>query len=189
MVSHWTSMCLSFCRSRRWLGVAKVLCILHHRGVQLRLAYSWARPAIFVAGKVEGECFYFFCFYTFIPVYIFSLSLSFISSTGTIFSISFLPFSGRWHKMTHKGWHVVRPQLNKICPSVSCTSLRLSICISFPYDNLSKHQWNFTKLGMCIDIVEIWFEIANGQISSKFEGSYLPETSIFFFSDDKLCKC
>ena len=24
----------------------------------------------------------------------------------------------------------------------------------FP-DNLSKHQWIFTKLGMCIDIVEI----------------------------------
>ena len=30
----------------------------------------------------------------------------------------------------------------------------------FPDDNLSKHQWLFTKLGMCIDIVEIWFGIA-----------------------------
>ena len=28
-----------------------------HRGVQLILAYSWARPAIPVAGKVERECF------------------------------------------------------------------------------------------------------------------------------------
>ena len=26
---------------------------------------------------------------------------------------------------------------------------------SFQDDNLSKHQWIFTKLGMCIDIVEI----------------------------------
>ena len=26
----------------------------------------------------------------------------------------------------------------------------------------------FTKLGMCIDIVKIWFGIANGQISSNF---------------------
>ena len=34
----------------------------------------------------------------------------------------------------------------------------------FPDDNLSKHQWIFTKLGTCIDIVEIWFGIANGQI-------------------------
>ena len=33
---------------------------------------------------------------------------------------------------------------------------------SFPDDNLSKYQWIFAKLGMCIDIVEIWFGIANG---------------------------
>ena len=32
----------------------------------------------------------------------------------------------------------------------------------FPDDNWSKHQQIFTKLGMCIDIVEIWFGIANG---------------------------
>ena len=30
-------------------------------------------------------------------------------------------------------------------------------------DNLSKCQWIFTKLSMCIDIVEIWFRIADGQ--------------------------
>ena len=43
----------------------------------------------------------------------------------------------------------------------------------FPDDSLSKHQWIFTKLGMCIDIVEIWFGIVNGQISSMFD-SFLP---------------
>ena len=32
-----------------------------------------------------------------------------------------------------------------------------------------KHQWIFTKVGMCIDTVEIWFGIANGQISSNFD--------------------
>ena len=73
-----------------WLGGAKVSCILRHRGVQLILAYIWARPAILVAGKGRGDCFYFFCFFTFIPVPLSSLSLSFISST-----ISFLSFSGR----------------------------------------------------------------------------------------------
>ena len=31
--------------------MAEVLCFLLHRGVQLILAYSWARPAILVAGK------------------------------------------------------------------------------------------------------------------------------------------
>ena len=51
---------------------------------------------------------------------------------------------------------------------------------SFPDDNLSKHQWIFTELGMCIDIVEVWFGIANGQISSIFLRSYLPETCPYF---------
>ena len=49
-------------------------------------------------------------------------------------------------------------------------SIRPSLRFSFPDDNLSKHQWIFTKLGMCIHIVEIWFGIANGQISSIFDG-------------------
>ena len=74
------------------LGGAKVSCILRHRGVQLILAYSWARPAV-LAGKGRGGMFYFVCFFTFIPVPLSSLFLSFICST--ISSISFLPFSGR----------------------------------------------------------------------------------------------
>ena len=41
---------------------------------------------------------------------------------------------------------------------------------------------------MCIDIVEIWFEVANGQISSNFD-SYLPDTPKFSFPDDNLSKC
>ena len=40
---------------RGWSGVVKV-CILHHQGVQLILAYNWTRPAILVAGKGRGEC-------------------------------------------------------------------------------------------------------------------------------------
>ena len=70
-----------------WSGGAKVLCILRHLGVQLILAESWARPVILVASKGRGGCFYFFCFFTFIPVPLSSLFLSFISST--ISSISF----------------------------------------------------------------------------------------------------
>ena len=42
---------------RGWLGLAKVSCILHQWGVQLILAYSWARPAILVAGKGRGGMF------------------------------------------------------------------------------------------------------------------------------------
>ena len=40
-----------------WLDVVKVLFILHHRGVQLILAYSWARLAILAAGKGRGGQF------------------------------------------------------------------------------------------------------------------------------------
>ena len=68
-------------------------CISRHRGVQLMLAYSWARPAILVTGEDIGyrvNVFIFFSFFTFTPVPLSSLSLSFISST--ISSVSFLPF-------------------------------------------------------------------------------------------------
>ena len=52
--------------------------------------------------------------------------------------------------------------------SVHLSVRHTSVRFSFPDDNLNKHQWIFTKLGICIDIVEIWFGIANGQISSNF---------------------
>ena len=48
-------------------------------------------------------------------------------------------------------------------------SARYTFVFLFPDDNLSKYQWIFTKLGMCIDIVEIWSWIANGHISSMFD--------------------
>ena len=48
-----------------WSGGAKVSRILCHRGVQLILAYSWARPAILVAGKGRGGMFLFLLFLQF----------------------------------------------------------------------------------------------------------------------------
>ena len=49
----------------------------------------------------------------------------------------------------------------------------LSACntsaFSFLDDNFSKYEWIFTKLGVCIDIVETWFGIANRQILSIFD--------------------
>ena len=72
--------------------------------------------------------------------------------------------------------------------SVRPSVRRPSVRFSFPDDNLSKHQWIFTKLGMCIDIVEIWFWIANGQISSNFYGLSARDTPIFSFPDDNLSK-
>ena len=45
-------------------GVAKLSCILRHRGVQLILAYCWAMLAILVAGKGRGK----FLFLRFLPL-------------------------------------------------------------------------------------------------------------------------
>ena len=93
-----------------WSAGAKVSCILYHWGIQLILAYSWARPAILVASKGRGgEWFYFFWLFAFFPVPLSFLFLSFISST-----ISVLPFSGRLHKMTHKGWRVIKTPTQSI---------------------------------------------------------------------------
>ena len=48
-------------------------------------------------------------------------------------------------------FHVGRPCVS-VRPSVHSSVVGPSVRFSFPDDNLSKHQWIFTKLGMCIDI-------------------------------------
>ena len=80
---------------------AKVSCILCHQGLQLILAYSWARPAILAAGKDRGGMFLFVLFlhfhsFSFLPCP--SLS-SHLLSLLSLFS----PFL----------WRVVKPQLGQ----------------------------------------------------------------------------
>ena len=64
---------------RGWSGVAKVSCILRHQGIQLILAYSWAWPAILVAGKGSRGMLLFLLFLhlhsfsSFFPVPLFHL--------------------------------------------------------------------------------------------------------------------
>ena len=56
-----------------------------------------------------------------------------------------------------------------LCVHLSVCHMYVHLSVfSLQDDNLSKYQWIFTKLYMCIDIVEIRFGIANGQISSIF---------------------
>ena len=61
-----------------------------------------------------------------------------------------------------------------MCLSDHPLVVRPSVHFTIPDDNLSKRQWIFTKLTMCIDIMKIWFGIANGQISSNFYGVICP---------------
>ena len=49
-----------------------------------------------------------------------------------------------------------------VCLSVCLSVVRPSVSFSFPDNNLSKRQWIFTKFGLCIDIMEILYGIANG---------------------------
>ena len=116
-----SSIIMCTCRGswvrQRW-HVSK---FLYHRDIQSEIGLQLGKACLLWWSlqqvRVEGECFYFFCFFTFIHFPLSPLSFSFISST--ISSISLLPFSGRWHKMTHKVWHVIKPQHNQsVCVHV-----------------------------------------------------------------------
>ena len=74
---------------RGWSGGAKVSCILRHWGVQLILAYSWAKPPILVAGKDKGGMFLFLQFLHFHSCFSCCPSLSsLLLSLLSLFSIS-----------------------------------------------------------------------------------------------------
>ena len=66
---------------------------------------------------------------------------------------------------------------------------RTSIRISFPDDNLSKHRWILTKLGMYIDIVENWFGMLTGKFRQILTELSARDTPIVSFPRDNLCKC
>ena len=84
----------------------------------------------------------------------------------------------------HNSGRVLWFHVGRLCarPSVRPSVVRPSVRFSFPDDNLSKHEWIFTKLSLCIDIVEIWFGIANGQISSNIYGVICPRHTHIFIS-------
>ena len=82
------------------LGEAKLSCIVTHRASNWYLLTVGQGLLSLQQVKIEGECFYFFCFFTFIhfpfsPVPLFHLLL--------LSPVFLLLFSGRRHKMTHKG--------------------------------------------------------------------------------------
>ena len=53
---------------------------------------------------------------------------------------------------------------------------------------MSKFKWIFTRLGIFIDIVEIWFGIANDKFRQFMTLLSVCDTSIFLFKDNKLGK-
>ena len=109
-----------------WSGGAKVLCILHHWGVQLILAYSWARPAILVVGKGRGGMFLFLLFlhfHSFLFLFLPCPSLSSpLLSLLSLFSLS-LGDDTKWPSR-------VDVSLNPNTINLLTTSLQQSFCNS-----------------------------------------------------------
>ena len=63
--------------------------------------------------------------------------------------------------------------MGKFCQILTALSAQDMPKFSF-LDKLSKCQGSLTKLGTCINIKEIWFGLANGQISSMFDRVICP---------------
>ena len=59
---------------------------------------------------------------------------------------------------------------------------------SFPDDNLTKHQWIFTKLGMCIELRRSGLGLLMGKFRQIFTELTARDTPIFSFPDDNFSK-
>ena len=65
--------------------------------------------------------------------------------------------------------------MGKVRQILTDLSARDTPIFSFPDDNLSIFQGILTKLGTCIDMKDIWFGIANGQVSLMFDKVICPQ--------------
>ena len=94
-------------------------------------------------------------------------------------SVCHIVISG-WLPLCPSVCHIVISGWLPLCLSV-CQCVRLSyICPSvflFLDDNLSKYQWNFTKLGLCIDILDFW--LLMGKFRQFLSVICLPHIRIF----------
>ena len=89
--------------------------------------------------------------------------------------------------MVHVGQLCVRPFVH---PSVHQLYIRPSVHFSFPDDNLSKHQWIFTKLAFVCALI-LW-RSGLGLLMCKFHQIFTElsarDRPTFSFTDDNLSK-
>ena len=84
----------------------------------------------------------------------------------------FYPATQQWRGIMVSCWL-------SVCPSV----------YSFLDDNLSICQWIFTKLGVCIDIVEIGLGLLMANFVNFLTELSACNRSVFSFPDDNFSKC
>ena len=118
---------------------------------------------------VEQDCFYFFFVFTFhsfsfLPCP--SLSSPLCSPfSSTISSISVLPFSGRWHKMSHKGWCVIKPHHNHSTFPVMFLPFFTGTCIAKASPEKNVSYKTFFALYMHLRIIGLccfWWPVCFG---------------------------
>ena len=121
------------------VGWCEGVCISRHWGVQLILAYSWARPAILVAGKGRGGMFSFHLF-----LHFHSCSSFFLVPLFHLFYFLFYLFSPFLWETTQKDPQVLmcrktptrsifrRLVANLVCIRLTMVLLVVFVCSYFP---------------------------------------------------------
>ena len=119
-----------------WLGEAKVSCSLRHRGAQLILAYSWARPTVLAARKDRGGMFFFLLFRHFL-----SLSLSSIPLFNLLYYLFYLFSPFLWETtQTHQGASDEYPQQMFLWRNKKNIFLILPLIWSYDIDTILPHR-------------------------------------------------
>ena len=106
-------------------------------------------------------------------IFLSPLSLCFISAT--ISSISLLPFSWRQHKMTLKGWHVIKPQHNQSESWINITNISYWIFWLKKKTTTKKHfTWSSRYNASVTYFSLIWLiYMGTGKIQASGESVYI----------------
>ena len=115
--------------------------------------------------KLKSVC-QFFCVFTHAAIYHMAVYPYFHFQTITWVSVS--GFSPNVVCVLILWWSGLRLLMGKFHQFLTDLSPRDTSLFLFQASNLHKFQWIFTKLDMCIDILEIWFRISKRQTLSIF---------------------
>ena len=142
-------------------------CILHHRGVQLILAFSWTRPAILVAGKDRGGNV-FISSLSFLFLFLPCPSLSsLLPSLLSIFSL-FLGNDTKWPTRVDVSLNPNTINLSEGC-GVGCQTMLRRFKIRKYISSPKQHCWGLWKV---IISLRILYTVLNLKNNNKKTSKY-----------------